>query len=93
MRIVRGTPFLPLSLCISTYLYIVFNGILLINILENIYGLSIAILLLYSFFYVRQLKKTKRERKLTTFEFAMYLITQIAIVLWVGSFLLLRYGI
>ncbi|WP_310193987.1 hypothetical protein [Neobacillus niacini] len=67
------------------------EDILLINVLENIYGLSIAILLLCSFFYVRQLKKTKRERRLTNFEFAMYLITQIAIVLWVGSFLLLRY--
>ena len=64
----------------------------MINVLENIYGLSIAILLLCSFFYVRQLKKTKRERKLTTFESAMYLITQIAIILWVGSFLLLKYG-
>ncbi|MBB6447148.1 uncharacterized protein with PQ loop repeat [Bacillus benzoevorans] len=64
----------------------------MITVVENIYGLSIAILLLCSFFYVRQLKKTKRERKLTTFEYVMYLITQIAIVLWVGSFLLLRYG-
>ncbi|MFQ3543836.1 hypothetical protein Q7A53_07100 [Halobacillus rhizosphaerae] len=63
------------------------------NVLENIYELSIAILLLCSLFYVRQLKKTKRKRKLTTFEFAMYLLTQIAIVLWVSSFLLLRYGI
>ena len=73
-------------------LSLVEGDILLINVLENIYGLSIAILLLCSLFYVRQLKKTKRERKLTTFEFAMYLITQIAIVLWVGSFLLLKYG-
>ena len=64
----------------------------MINVLENIYGLSIAILLLCSLFYVRQLKKTKRERKLTNFESAMYLITQIAIILWVGSFLLLKYG-
>ena len=64
----------------------------MINVLENIYRLSIAILLLCSLFYVRQLKKTKRERKLTTFESAMYLITQIVIILWVGSFLLLKYG-
>ncbi|MFZ0444759.1 MAG: hypothetical protein WAM95_08985 [Bacillus sp. (in: firmicutes)] len=64
----------------------------MINVLENIYGLSIAILLLCSFFYVRHLNKTKRERKLTIFESAMYLITQIAIILWVGSFLLLKYG-
>ena len=73
-------------------LSLVEGDILLINVLENIYGLSIAILLLCSLFYVRQLKKTKRERKLTTFESAMYLITQIAIILWVGSFLLLKYG-
>ncbi|MDC3414749.1 hypothetical protein [Terrihalobacillus insolitus] len=65
----------------------------MINLLENIYGLSIAILLLCSFFYVRQLKKTKRERKLTAFEFTMYVITQIVIFLWLGSFLLLRYGL
>jgi len=32
------------------------------------------------------LKKTKRERKLSTFEFSMYIITQIAIFAWVASF-------
>ncbi|MFD2762425.1 hypothetical protein [Lentibacillus juripiscarius] len=66
---------------------------LLISILASIYELSIAILLLCSFFHVRHLKKTKRERKLSSFEFAMYLITQIAIFLWIGSFLLLEYGV
>lgn len=45
------------------------------NLLENIYEFSIAVLLICSIFYVRQLKKTKRERKLTPFEFGMYFIT------------------
>ena len=30
---------------------------------------------------------------LTTFELVMYVLTQIAIVLWAGSFLLLRFGL
>lgn len=69
------------------------EDIVLISVIENIYGLSTAILLLCSFFYVRQLKKVKRERKLTPFESAMYLIIRILIFLWVGSFLLLEFGI
>jgi len=40
MRIVRGTPFWPLRLCISTYLYIVSNGNCLDNaVIENFFGL------------------------------------------------------
>ncbi|MFA9557616.1 hypothetical protein ACERII_09950 [Evansella sp. AB-rgal1] len=65
----------------------------MINLLENIYEISIAVLLLCSFIFVRQLRKTKRKRKLTTFEYTMYLITQIAIFLWIGSFLLLTFGV
>lgn len=65
----------------------------MISLLENIYEISIAILLLCSLFYFRQMKKTKRERKLSTFEFVMYRITQTAIFLWLASFFLLRYGI
>ncbi|REB06080.1 hypothetical protein DVB69_14185 [Sporosarcina sp. BI001-red] len=64
----------------------------MISFLENIYGMSIAILLLCSFFHVRQLKKTKRDRKLSTFEFLVYIITQVAIIAWVASFFFLRYG-
>lgn len=50
-----------------------------VSLLENIYKISIAVLLLCSFFSVRLLKKIKRERKLTTFEFTMYVIIRIAI--------------
>ncbi|MGZ7147868.1 hypothetical protein [Bacillus sp. BC08] len=63
-----------------------------ISLLENIYKISIAVLLLCSFFSVRFLKKIKRERKLTTFEFTMYVIIRIAILFWLTSFILLEYG-
>ncbi|WP_083446171.1 hypothetical protein [Viridibacillus arvi] len=64
-----------------------------VRLLENIYEISIAILLLCSIFSVRLLKKIKRERKLSSFEFAMYVIIRIAIFLWLASFLLIEYGI
>ncbi|HDR3489767.1 hypothetical protein QMA02_02155 [Bacillus wiedmannii] len=63
-----------------------------VSLLENIYKISIAVLLLCSFFSVRLLKKIKRERKLTTFEFTMYVIIRIAILFWLSSFILLEYG-
>ena len=63
-----------------------------VSLLENIYKISIAVLLLCSVFSVRLLKKIKRERKLTTFEFTMYVIIRIAILFWLTSFILLEYG-
>jgi len=63
-----------------------------VSFLENIYKISIAVLLLCSFFSVKLLKKIKRERKLTTFEFTMYVIIRIAILFWLTSFILLEYG-
>ncbi len=63
-----------------------------ISLLENVYKISIAILLLCSFFSVRLLRKIKRERKLTPFEFTMYVIIHIAILFWLTSFILLEYG-
>ncbi|WP_242308838.1 hypothetical protein [Bacillus cereus group sp. BfR-BA-01331] len=63
-----------------------------ISLLENVYKISIAILLLCSFFSVRLLRKIKRERKLTPFEFTMYVIILIAILFWLTSFILLEYG-
>ncbi|HDR7794649.1 TPA: hypothetical protein QCY19_004759 [Bacillus luti] len=63
-----------------------------ISLLENVYKISIAILLLCSFFSIRLLKKIKRERKLSPFEFTMYVIIRIAILFWLTSFILLEYG-
>ncbi|PFK20257.1 hypothetical protein COJ05_18035 [Bacillus cereus] len=63
-----------------------------VSLLENIYKISIAILLLCSVFSIRLLKKIKRERKLSPFEFTMYIIIGIAIFFWLTSFILLEYG-
>ncbi|MBU9711997.1 hypothetical protein [Evansella tamaricis] len=63
----------------------------MVSILENVYDVSIAVLLLASLFYVRQMKRIKRDRGLTAFELIMYYIIQTAIILWIISFLLLNY--
>ncbi|MFJ7182896.1 hypothetical protein [Lysinibacillus xylanilyticus] len=63
-----------------------------VNLLENIYQISIAFLLLCSIFSVRLIKKLKRERKLSFFENIMNIIIRIAIFLWLASFLLIEYG-
>ncbi|MBS9807042.1 hypothetical protein J4052_29580 [Bacillus toyonensis] len=63
-----------------------------VSLLENIYKMSIAVLLLCSVFSVRLLKKIKRERNLTPFEFTMYVIIRIAIFFWLASFILLEFN-
>nr|WP_276563130.1 hypothetical protein [Lysinibacillus xylanilyticus] len=63
-----------------------------VNLLENIYQISIAFLLLCSILSVRLLKILKRERKLSFFENIMNIIIRIAIFLWLASFLLIEYG-
>ncbi len=73
-------------------MYMLKNLLENISLLENVYKISIAILLLCSFFSVRLLRKIKRERKLTPFEFTMYVIILIAILFWLTSFILLEYG-
>lgn len=62
-----------------------------VSLLENIYKMSIAVLLLCSLFSVRLLKN-KTGTKLTTFEFTMYVIIRIAILFWLASFILLEFN-
>ncbi|QPW48448.1 hypothetical protein G9298_11965 [Bacillus thuringiensis] len=57
-------------------------------LVENLYQLSIVLLLLCSFCFYRYLKKMKRERKLTGFEITMYIITQLAYFIWATTTLL-----
>ncbi|AJG94570.1 hypothetical protein I6G77_01685 [Bacillus tropicus] len=63
-----------------------------VSLLENIYKMSIAVLLLCSVFSVRFLRKIKRERNLTPFEFTMYVIIRIAIFFLLASFILLEFN-
>ncbi|WP_430982173.1 hypothetical protein [Lysinibacillus sphaericus] len=67
--------------------------IMLNSLLENIYQISIAVLLLCSFFTIRLLKKIKCERTLSFFEYAMYILIRIAIFLWLSSYFLFTWGI
>ncbi|MEL4025167.1 hypothetical protein NSS73_08630 [Lysinibacillus endophyticus] len=61
----------------------------MVSLLENIFQISAVILLICAVYYYRHFKKTKRERKLTSFEFLIYIITQIALYLCAGSYMLL----
>ncbi|MED3038373.1 hypothetical protein CBR56_23115 [Bacillus thuringiensis] len=63
-----------------------------VSLLENIYKMSIAVLLLCSVFSVKLLRKIKRERNLTPFEFTMYVIIRIAILFWLASFILVEFN-
>ncbi|MFZ7754806.1 hypothetical protein ACO1DG_01165 [Bacillus thuringiensis] len=63
-----------------------------VSLLENVYKMSIAVLLLCSFYSVRLFKKIKRERNLTPFKFTMYVIIRIAILFWLASFILLEFN-
>ncbi|GGP16414.1 hypothetical protein GCM10011346_48370 [Oceanobacillus neutriphilus] len=62
---------------------------MLVNLLENIYQLSGAALLICAIYYYFHFKKIKKERKLTPAELTFYIITQIAGILWAISNLLL----
>ncbi|MDQ0229126.1 hypothetical protein J2S19_000376 [Metabacillus malikii] len=61
----------------------------MVMVLNQIFQISAVILLLCSFYYFRHFKKVKKERDLTFTEFSIYVITQIAIYLCAGSYILL----
>ncbi len=42
--------------------------------------------------FCETIKKIKRERNLTPFEFTMYVIIRIAILFWLASFILLEFN-
>lgn len=58
------------------------------GLLESINQLGVLLLLLSTFFYYLHLRKVRRERKLTSLEFTMFITTQIAYLLWAGSLLI-----
>ncbi|AXI11124.1 hypothetical protein CUC15_07265 [Oceanobacillus zhaokaii] len=51
--------------------------------------LSVVLLFLCLFIYYWHLRKIKRQRKLSSFEFFMFIMIQIGYFLWAGSYLLL----
>ncbi|WP_088344652.1 hypothetical protein [Bacillus cereus] len=54
-------------------------------LVDNLYQMSIVLLILCSFCFYRYLKKIKRERKLTGFEITMYIVTQLAYFIWAAT--------
>jgi hypothetical protein len=63
--------------------------IFLIGLLEIVFQLSGAVLLVCAIYYYFHFKKIKRERKLTPIELTVYVVTQIAFLLLGSSYLLL----
>ncbi|WP_066174408.1 hypothetical protein [Bacillus marinisedimentorum] len=55
---------------------------------EALRAIAITILVISSSFYFRHLDKTRKQRKLSTFEFVMYVTIQIAFILFTVSLLL-----
>lgn len=61
----------------------------MVSILENIFQISGAILLLCGIYFYWHFRKMKKEKKLTSTERAIYMITQVTLYICAGSYLLL----
>ena len=65
------------------------GDVFLVSVLENMFQISGAILLLCGIYYYRHFKKMRRERKLTKSEATIYIITKIAMFCYGVSYFLL----
>ena len=61
----------------------------LINLLEYIYQISGVVLIACAIYYYFHFRRIRKERKLTKVELFVYIITQIAFLLFSVSFLLM----
>ncbi|PRA02918.1 hypothetical protein CQ043_22260 [Paenibacillus sp. MYb63] len=57
--------------------------------LEIINELAVILLLIGAFFYFLELRKIKRQRKLRTMEYIIYVTIQVGYLLWAGSRLIM----
>ncbi|WP_445286028.1 hypothetical protein [Bacillus sp. FSL R5-0677] len=62
------------------------------TIIENIYNASILLMFLSTFSFYLYLRKIKRERKLTGFEFTMLIVTQVGYILWGIYIIYINFG-
>ncbi|HDR7356439.1 Uncharacterized protein BCZB5J_03145 [Bacillus cereus] len=53
-----------------------------VRLVDDLQQLSLLLMFLSTFIFYRYLKKVRRERKLTGFEWTMYFVTQFATVIW-----------
>ena len=61
----------------------------MVSILENVFQISGAILLLCGIYLYWHFRKMKKENKLTSTERAIYMITQITLYICAGSYFIL----
>ncbi|WP_144488271.1 hypothetical protein [Bacillus sp. ABP14] len=57
-----------------------------VRIVDDLQQLSLLLMFLSTFIFYRYLKKVRRERNLTGFEWTMYFVTQIATLIWAFTY-------
>ncbi|WP_026907018.1 hypothetical protein [Paucisalibacillus globulus] len=61
----------------------------MVSLLENLHQFAVLLFVIIGFFYYRHLRVSKKARKLSTIEFTMYIIIQVAYIIWAGTFIIL----
>jgi len=56
------------------------------RIVDDLQQLSLLLMFFSTFIFYRYLKKVRRERKLTGFEWTMYFVTQFATLIWAFTY-------
>ncbi len=59
-----------------------------VRIVDDLQQLSLLLMFFSTFIFYRYLKKVKRDRKLTGFEWTMYFVTQFATLVWAITYLI-----
>ncbi|KAB2451764.1 MULTISPECIES: hypothetical protein [Bacillus] len=57
-----------------------------VRIVDDLQQLSLLLMFLSTLIFYRYLKKVRRERKLTGFEWTMYFVTQFATFIWAVTY-------
>ncbi|MFS0781975.1 hypothetical protein [Bacillus sp. 1P06AnD] len=58
------------------------------DLLETVKEAAVILMVFCTFIFYLKLRKLKHHRTLSAFEYIMYVITQLAYILWAGSYLL-----
>lgn len=61
-------------------------GSMAVRIVDDLQQLSLLLMFLSTFIFYRYLKKVKRDRKWTGFEWTMYFVTQFATLIWAMTY-------
>jgi len=59
-----------------------------VRIVDDLQQLSLLLMFLSTFIFYRYLKRVRRERKLTGFEWTMYFVTQFATLIWAFTYVI-----